>query len=86
MLPVFITIALMFGLCLHDDASALDDKSAMQIIDNALLKEYPSMKRASDGSVQPGDAYEMDYSEKCTLLDDAHQKSVTEACRFLNAH
>lgn len=56
----------------------------LKIIDEEVFKMAPETMEWTEGyGVQPKDAYEMDYSEKCFFIQHTHNLQARKACELI---
>lgn len=60
------------------------EAALLKIIDEEVYRMAPENMEWTEGfGVQPTDAYEMDYSEKCFFIQHTHNLMARKACKVI---
>ncbi len=86
-LLTLISVAnLHYSIAFSPNSLPLVEKRLLRIIDEEVLRMSPSpenMEWTENAGIQPTDAYEMDYSEKCWFIRDTNNKKALTACKII---
>lgn len=81
---VLVTSALGSSVGFSSTQIEFDEQTLLKIIDEEVFRMAPEDMEWTDGyGVQPKDAYEMDYSEKCFFIKDTKNFGVRKACELI---
>lgn len=81
---VLVTSTMGSSVAFSANDPHFNEEFLLKIIDEEVFKKDPDgMEWTENYGVQPLDAYEMDYSEKCFFIRDTMNSQARKACAVI---